>query len=211
MSNFGKAKKYLTKSEIETRVRELLTQSEITILEQKDQIFVMKTRIEKLQKEVLDLKKREKIISRALFEATEKSRAAFEQSKVRRNEEIERLRDFSAKWSVLLSQKMKVAEVNDFSVEFDEVVSSMKLGIGNAEIARRKELEKARQEMDRANAEMLESRKDIENRYNLVLKKFEKQKKSDDKKGFDFDEALNPTAPLEDIMKEIFVKNKSKK
>lgn len=208
MSNLGKTKKYLTKSEVENRIKELLTQNEISLIQQKEQNFLQKVKIEKLQKEILDLKKREKLISNALFDATEKSKQAFELTKSKREEELQRLGEFSAKWSVLLSQKLPVSEVKIFSNEFNEIVSAFHLGIGKAELERKKELEKARQEMNKANQAMQSSQKDIEKRYSLVIEKFEKQKTSPKSKTFkfDLDEALNPTSSLEDIMKDIFVK-----
>lgn len=203
MSNFGKAKKYYTNSEIEKKMKELLSKSEQKVAEQSDTILLLSARIEKQQKEIKELVKREKLIKNALVHATETAKVAYTDAKAKRKGELLRLDELLEKLVELKAKKAPIdsAEINNLK----EIIEDFKSGAGAAELARRKELEIAREKLDKANKDTKEAQKSIEERYKTVLEKYEAIKSSADE-GFSIEEALNPTATLEEIMKDIFKK-----
>ena len=203
MSNFGKAKKYYTNSEIEKKMKELLSKSEQKVAEQSDTILLLSARIEKQQKEIKELVKREKLIKNALVHATETAKVAYTDAKAKRKGELLRLDELLEK---LVELKAKKAPIDSVEINnLKEIIEDFKSGAGAAELARRKELEIAREKLDKANKDTKEAQKSIEERYKTVLEKYEAIKSSADE-GFSIEEALNPTATLEEIMKDILKK-----
>lgn len=202
MSNFSKAKKYFTKSEIETKIKELLSESEMQISDLNSVIAGLKIQIEKQQKEIIELKKREKIIRTALISATEQAKVAYDEAKDKHSHDLLRLEKFYSKYESLINDK-KVLE--EFSYDLSELIKDFKMGVGAGELARRRELEKARKKIEEANKNTQIAQKDIEQRYKLALEKYQ-QLAINSSSEFSIEEALNPTASLEEIMKEILKK-----
>lgn len=204
MSNFVKAKKYYTNSEIEKKMKELLSKSELKVAQQSETILLLNARIEKQQKEIKELVKREKLIKNALVHATETAKAAYIDARAKRKAELLRLDELFEK---LAEQKLNKAPVGNAEINsLKEIIEDFKSGAGAAELARRKELEIAREKLDKANKDTKEAQKSIEERYKTVLEKYEAIKSASDEESFSIEEALNPTASLEDIMKDIFKK-----
>jgi len=206
MSNFGKAKKYYTKAEVEKQLKTLLSTSELKIAQQNTTIVALNSKIEKQQKELKELEKREKLIKNALFHATETAKIAYDDAKLKRKHEVVRLEEFL---QTLVLQKKDGKQISSKSIEeFEQIISDFKAGAGAGELARRRELEAAREKLEKVNKETKEAQKSIEERYKAVLEKYEsiKDKTSKREDGFSIEEALNPTATLEEIMKDIFKK-----
>ena len=204
MSNFGKAKKYYTNSEIEKKMKELLSNSELKIAQQNDAILLLNARIEKQQKDIKELVKRERLIKNALIHATETSKLAYNDAKAKRKAELLRLDELLERLEQLKEKKSFVG--NSEVKTLKEIIEDFKSGAGVAELARRKELEIAREKLDKANKDTKEAQKSIEERYKTVLEKYEAIKSASGEEGFSIEEALNPTASLEEIMKDIFKK-----
>lgn len=205
MSNFGKAKKYYTNAEVEKKVKTLLSAHELKIAAQNDALMGLRVKTEKQEKEIKQLVKREKLIKNALLHATEAAKAEYDAAKAKRDDETKRLENFLAKLVVLKEKKKTI----DDSVlnELEEIIGDFRSGAGMGELARRRELENARKKLEKANQENKEAQKSIEERYKLVLEKYQYYKSnSANDGGFSIDEALNPTASLEEIMKDIFGK-----
>ena len=203
MSNFGKAKKYYTKAEVESQLKKLLSANELKIAEQNNIILALNSKIEKQQKEIKELNKREKLIKNALISATETSKVAYEDAKLKRKQEVLRLEEFLQKLEEI-NDKKKCISAKDVG-EFNQIIIDFKAGAGVGELARRKELEAARLKLEAANKETKEAQKSIEERYKAVLEKYEAIK-AEETDIFSIEEALNPTTSLEEIMKEIFKK-----
>lgn len=206
MSNFGKAKKYYTNAEVEKKIKTLLSAHELKIAAQNDALMGLKVKTEKQEKEIKELVKREKLIKNALINATETAKAEFDAAKTKRDEETNRLEQFLFALETLKDAKKPVSSKQ--IEELKEIISDFKSGAGMGELARRRELENARQKLEKANQQNKEAQKSIEERYKLVLQKYEhyKSASASDANGFSIDEALNPTASLEEIMKDIFSK-----
>lgn len=203
MSNFSKAKKYYTNAEVEKRSKELLGKLELKVSEQNTQLAGLQVQVEKQKREIKELKKREKLIRTALIYATDQAKAAYDEAKAKRTHAILRLDELRAKYYTKLdAQDSQLAK--RYQAEMAEIISDLKSGAGAAELARRRELEKAREKVNEANAKIKESQKELDARYRMVLDKYNQLKT--DENEFSIEEALNPTASLEDIMKEIFKK-----
>ena len=205
MSNFGKAKKYYTKSEVEKQVKTLLSESELKISKQNNLILALNSKLEKREKELKELVKREKLIKNALIHATESSKIAYDDAKLKRKHEIVRLEEFLQNLTVQKNENKQIKAAN--IEELKQIISDFKAGAGAGELARRRELEAARQKLDEVNKETKEAQKSIDERYRAVLEKYETLKgKEQSAEVFSIEEALNPTASLEEIMKDIFKK-----
>ena len=204
MSNFGKAKKYYTNSEIEARTKKLLSDSEIRISQQNDIIIAQNAKIEKQQKDIKELVRREKLIRNALINATDSAKIAYDIAKAKRKAELVRLQEFLEELnnSILLNKPITLRQTK----KLEEIISDFKSGVGEGELARRRELEAAREKLEKVNKETKEAQKTIDERYRAVLEKYEALKSSQESDSFSIDEALNPTATLEEIMKDIFKK-----
>ena len=119
---------------------------------------------------------------------------------------LELKNDISARETILNLIQKQDTEINSLK----EIIEDFKSGAGAAELARRKELEIAREKLDKANKDTKEAQKSIEERDKTVLEKYEAIKSASDEESFSIEEALNPTASLEDIMKDIFKKKWTK-
>ena len=204
MSNFSKAKKYYTKAEMEAKIKELLGKSELRLSEQNTEIAGMRAQIEKQQREIKELKKREKVVRTALISATDQAKIAYEEAKEKRVLDFARLEQLKSKYAESLAEFDKKLS-KQFENEFCEILEDLKSGVGAGELARRRELEKARKKVEEANKIVKENQKDLESRYRLVLERYQALTKTESEE-FSIEEALNPTASLEEIMKEIFRK-----
>ena len=205
MSNFSKAKKYYTKSEMEQQIRTLLSSSEMKIADLSSKIVGYLAKIEKQEKEISELKKRERIIKNALFLATDQSKVAFEEAIKTKSANVERLEKLKNEYSKRIAELDSVL-AKDFDDKIEDLVSDFRSGIGAGELARRRELEIAKKKMEEANKKNIDAQKSIEERYKAVLEKYQALQSKSKEEEFSIEEALNPTSSLEEIMKEIFKK-----
>ena len=104
MSNFSKARKYLTKAEFESKVKDLLNKAELKISDQSNQIMALNITLEKQRREIKELKKREKIIRTALLSATDQAKIAYEQAREKKTKDFERLDLIKSKYVKLVAQ-----------------------------------------------------------------------------------------------------------
>ena len=204
MSNFSKARKYLTNAEFESKVKDLLNKAELKISDQSNQITALNITLEKQRREIKELKKRERIIRTALLSATDQAKIAYEQAREKKTKDFERLDLIKSKYVRLVAQLDNDTSKN-LNQDLTEIINDLKSNVGAGELARRRELEKARKKVDAANEAVKLSQKDIDARYKLVLEKY-KVLSSATKDEFSIEEALNPTSSLEEIMQEIFNK-----
>lgn len=206
MSNFSKAKKYYTKSEVEEALKMYLGKSELKLAEQNSAIVGLSAKAEKQEQELKELKKRERIIRNALVLATDEAKKAHDEAKNSRNNDILRLEQLAVRLKAenVDSKNKSLAQIAD---EMMVIARDLKAGVGVGELARRKELERARAKLEEANTTAKINQKSIEERYKNVLEKYQELcDKNSSSDGFSIEEALNPSASLEDIMKEIFKK-----
>lgn len=102
-----KIKKNWTNAEVENYTKKLLSSSEISLAEQRDRIAELKRQNDKLTRDIAEIKSKEKMISSALTEATRKSREVEQITKAKAALEIEKVKQFSYKWTSYFDELSK--------------------------------------------------------------------------------------------------------
>jgi len=241
-----KAKKSYSQVEVDEYVRRLLTDSEIALSKQAEQLEKEKKENAKLSKELEEYKKKEKSISRLLVLSERKAKFLETNTRSRCAIEIERLARLADKWEQFFNQLNGKYNLEDrqkleqFKKEISLTIDSM-LDMQNmcGETPLSEPEKEHIKELNRLNIIKDKKQSDLDNRFSKLMNEFNIKigenatrgrgrpkkgesitlktvgKKEKNKKistpvyppvgdsGFDFEQALNPTDSLEDIMKDL--------
>lgn len=229
MFNIPKNKKTFSRGDLDNYIKQVMTESEIIMTEQKDHIYKLKNENEKLSRELGELKKKEKAIYKALTEATKRAAEIEENAKTRCNIEIERVKQFSYKWnryfSDLKEQSKPITEKDTvaFSDEIDGIAEQIIENSLFEEDRKKKEKLFMEKTMAYKNYTKLSPKEwinnqrfsdeevkdtklndDLAKRFEKIMEKLKKcasgKLPEPSDSGFDFNEALNPKDSLDDIL-----------
>lgn len=218
-----KNKDIYSQSEVDELVKEMLTQSNVTVSKQRDKINELKAEIMRLQTEIDDFEERENEVAETIEKYQNKSKYFENIIKMRCEMEIARLDDLEEMLQGDLVDKTHVGEIlgtikkslSAFASDVTEVDEISKLDPEKDEVDVGDDLEKrylkilALYEFNKATEDKRgrgRPKKEVENFETFLLdkkKSVEKQKYET----FDIEEALHPTQSLEDIMQEIMDDN----
>jgi len=236
-----KENKYYTQIEVDEYVRKLMTSSEISLSRMSEQLENMKRENRALEKELDELKKKDKSASRTLKIAERKARYIESTTRSKCAMEVERLARLAEKWDAFFSslsekyQAVDKAKLAEFKNELNIAIDQM-LEMQNSFESPLTDAEKAHlEEINRLKAVKEKKTTDISSRFDKLVLEFnmkigesatrgrgrpkkeesakiakQKQAKAKSKvypprseSGFDFEDALNPTDSLENIMNDL--------
>lgn len=226
------SKKYYTLNQVEEYVKGLMSESEKTLSLQLQKIDELNRKNAQLQKSIDEYKQKEKSINRTLMLAERRADYIVNNTRTRAVIELNRLTDFSAKWEKFfdkLDAKYDKKDRDSFE-EFNKELKSLLTSFTDFSESLNGEkplstIEKTYiEETARLNGK---ARGDLDERFAKLLHTFnekigestveQKQKPLSQTKpvqkisiyppkgesGFDFEEALNPTDTLEEIMRDL--------
>lgn len=221
----NKLKKYWTHAEVEEYTKKLLSSAELSLAEQKERITELKNQNNKLTKDNQELKSREKLLSSALTEATRKAKDIELTTQAKANLEIEKVKQFSAKWTNLFDELAKIhpelsgkSIKHQFRAEVEELIdqifeaNNMRLNWEDRRLAKKPRLEDVttnslfEYETNRPSTQTPVLSQENEERFNKLISKiksgmiFATELQEPNESGFNIDEALNPKESLDKII-----------
>ena len=218
-----KDKNLWTTQEVERYIQKMMSKSESTISELRENIKLLTIKNSKLSKDLHDIKDREKRSIKALTDATMKAKDSTKVSKMQSSISTLKFKNFAEKWINYfntLASLTNVVQLNSAKEEFeedskvllDEMVESSNLVLNGDEIIfnNKKHIDLTNSDIIITGDSNLEKiTKEDEKRFNNIMKELksnniyatELQKESGS--GFSIEEALNPTDSLDDIVKDI--------
>ena len=230
-----KNKQYYTLNDLEEYARRLLSEHEKKSSLQAQKIETLEREKLQLIKSLEEYKQKEKTISRTLALAERRAEYILNNTRTRAMIELNRLTEFSVKWEKFFDGLDKKYDANDrqsfedFNKELKNVLSSFSdfsdsldgtkplSGIEKTYIEETARIKsKTRDDLDDRFAKLLHS---FNEKLGYNKKEPEKQQVVNQKvpssvyppkndSGFDFEEALNPTDTLEEIMRELLASKK---
>lgn len=216
-----KNKEVYTQSEVDEKVKEMLTLSEVKISRLRDKVNELKGEIIKQQKTIDAFENKEVEVADAIEKYKNKSKYFENIIKMRCEMEISRLKNLDS----LLSAEFKgynksgkaildsvINSLDAFSKDFTEVQELSKLEPMHKSVDSSKDLENrylkilSIYEYSKANDKHRKRGRPKKEEENIetYLKQRKKEKEKKNESAFDIEEAMHPTKPLEEIMKEVF-------
>lgn len=229
-----KNKQYYTLNEVEEYVKRLMSEAEKTKSMQLQKIEELEKEKKQLTKSVDDYKQREKSINRTLVLAERRAEYILNNTRTRALIELNRLTEFSVKWEKFFDGLDKKYEAKDresfeeFNKELKNVLTSFTdfsdsldgkkplSGIEKTYIEETARIKhKTRNDLDDRFAKLLHSFNEKLGETKTAAPKTVKSSGAagsvyppKGESGFDFEEALNPTDTLEDIMRDLLSSKK---
>ena len=222
-------KKY-TQSEVDNIVRKNMIETQLQLSKQSDEIDKLNKQLQAKELELVNLKKREKLVSRALILADRRAKYIENTTRTRCAIEIDNLVRFSEKWNKFFSE-LDVKYNEDDKKELEKFDAEMKLLINSFTEMKETATALTEQEMayDSERKRLANRPTSVDDRFKKLCSEFDMKvgdnatrkpgrpkKNTGDKKIakvsnvpktedsiFDFDEALNPTEDLETILSEL--------
>ena len=99
MSNFLKSKKYYTKKELDEYVTKLMSNTEITLMEQRERILDLKQENEALKREIMSKKKSDKEDKKATIFAQKKCDEIILETKKKCSKDLLKIKEFALRWN----------------------------------------------------------------------------------------------------------------
>lgn len=229
-------KKTFTRSEVEEYVKQMLASSEVTMCEQKDRILELKQVIDELKREKNDRLDKQRMLSKAINEATKQLREEQKMHSIQLSIVLEKVKQFGFKWSNCFSdifahnKELKNDDTPSiFENELSELLeqlqesntmlkSSKETRIPNS----KKSLKVDESEWLKCNVKKLNEApeysisEDSEDKYKKVMSKlktqmvFTSELAEPTESGFSIDEALHPEDSLDEIIGDIKKDNNKK-
>lgn len=229
-------KKTFTRSEVEEYVKQMLASSEVTMCEQKDRILELKQVIDELKREKNDRLDKQRMLSKAMNEATKQLREEQKMHSIQLSIVLEKVKQFGFKWSNCFSdifahnKELKNDDTPSiFENELSELLeqlqesntmlkSSKETRIPNS----KKSLKVDESEWLKGNVKKLNEApeysisEDSEDKYKKVMSKlktqmvFTSELAEPTESGFSIDEALHPEDSLDEIIGDIKKDNNKK-
>lgn len=224
MSNFTKAKKTYTRSEVDAYIQKMMTSAELTLAQMRAEKSALENRIEKLNREVFSYKERETRTIKALAEVARRLKVKEEESRNRTQMQIDYLSEYSERWIKVLEnvqEKYRLKEdelqLNKFVQDTEQLVKQL---IADGSL-KPEEIKKIK-----INKKPLLSKEELDARYERIMQRIEnmdmprrgrgRPRKTEEKanmratvkdvpktENFDFEEALNPTESLTQILSDL--------
>ena len=121
------AEKRYNQADVDTLIRKNMIDSQLQISNQKDRIFELEKQLMVKEQEIQDLKKREKLVSRALILADRRAKYIESTAKTRCAIEVDNLARFSEKWNSFFNSLESKYESTDKEklVDFDNELKAM--------------------------------------------------------------------------------------
>lgn len=230
-----KNKQYYTLNDVEEYVKRLMSESEKTKASQAQKIEELERENKQLSKSVDDYKKKEKTLNRTLALAERKAEYVLNNTRTRAMIELNRLTEFSVKWEKFFNSLDSKYEPKDlesfenFNAELKNVLSSF--SNFSDDLDGNKPLSGIEKTYIEETARIKhQTRHDLDERFARLLNNFNEKLGEPVKpkaqvitkapsgassvyppkgeSGFDFEEALNPTDTLEDIMRDLLQSKK---
>lgn len=162
MSNFLKSKKYYTKKELDEYVTKLMSNTEITLMEQRERILDLKQENEALKREIMSKKKSDKEDKKATIFAQKKCDEIILETKKKCSKDLLKIKEFALRW-------------ND---AFDKIAK--KYGIIECDLVDKMIIETDATSRQYSNIPIeSDIEKDIDLRFNELLKRVKEKRKRD--------------------------------
>ena len=186
-----KAKKYYTRKELDEYVTKLMTNTEVTLMEQRERILELKQENAALVSEIAQRKKLEKDEKKASQKASRTATAIIEDTKRKCAKELLKVKEFALAWHAQFEELAKKYKIK-------ETTLADKLVIETDAISKQ------------YSSYVDESDKTIDKRFSTLLARVKEKRKADAveeskkiEEAFSIEEALNPVDPLDAILKDL--------
>ena len=230
-------KKTFTRSEVEDYVKKMLATSEVTMCEQKDRILELKREIDELKRDKADRLEKQKMLSKAMNEATKTLREEQKAHEIQLKIVLEKIKQFGFKWGNYFTDVFnKTKELKDnntptiFESELVELLEQLQESSTMLKSNSEQRIPNSKAELKVDESEWLKKNvkklneapeysisEESEKKYKKVMSKLKNQMvftselSEPSESGFSIDEALHPEDSLDDIIGDIKEQGKDKK
>ena len=224
MSNFTKAKKTYTRSEVDEYIKKMMTSAELTLSQMRAEKQLLENKIEKLTRDIASYKERETRTIKALAEVARRLKTKEEESRNRTQMQVEYLSEYSEKWIKVLENLQNKYKLQPDELQLSKFVQDTEQLV--KQLIEDGTLKPKQIKKIKINKKPLLSKEELDARYERIMQRIEnmdmpKRGRGRPKKAetevtkkptvkdvpktneFDFEEALNPTESLTQILSDL--------
>lgn len=224
MSNFTKAKKTYTRSEVDAYIQKMMTSAELTLSQMRAEKQLLENKIEKLTRDIASYKERETRTIKALAEVARRLKTKEEESRNRTQMQVEYLSEYSEKWIKVLENLQNKYKLQPDELQLSKFVQDTEQLV--KQLIEDGTLKPEQIKKIKINKKPLLSKEELDARYERIMQRIEnmdmprrgrgrprKAENAVTKKPtvkdvpktneFNFEEALNPTESLTQILSDL--------
>ena len=224
MSNFTKAKKTYTRSEVDAYIQKMMTSAELTLSQMRAEKQLLENKIEKLTRDIASYKERETRTIKALAEVARRLKTKEEESRNRTQMQVEYLSEYSEKWIKVLENLQNKYKLQPDELQLSKFVQDTEQLV--KQLIEDGALKPEQIKKIKINQKPLLSKEELDARYERIMQRIENMDMPKRGRGrprkaetevtkkptvkdvpktneFDFEEALNPTESLTQILSDL--------